>query len=59
MSLGQYREHLERELVTGDILVEFDHEVLKDELGIKSKIQRIRAMKVIHGQHSARDLLNK
>ncbi len=59
MSLGQYREHLERELVTGDILVEFDHEVLKDELGIKSKIQRIRVLKVIHGQHSARDLLNK
>ena len=59
MSLGQYIEHIERELVTGDVLLECDDEVLKDELGMKSKIQRIRLMKVITGQHSAKDLLKK
>ena len=59
MSLGQYKDHIERELVSGDVLLECDDEVLKDELGMKSKIQRIRLMKVITGQHSSKDLLKK
>ena len=59
MSLGRYKEHIEGEIVSGDILVEFDDDILKEELCIPSKIQRIRLMKVISGQHSAKDILKK
>lgn len=58
MALGKYKEHIQREFVTGDILLEFDDDILKEELSISSKIQRIRLMKVISGQHSAKDILH-
>ncbi len=59
MKLGVYTEALQREQVSGDILREFDQDVLRDELGISSRIHQIRVMKVIHGQHSVKQLLNQ
>ena len=57
MNLGQYRTKCLEEQVTGEILIELGQEDLERELEIKSKIHRVRLMKIIDGQHSARNIL--
>ena len=59
MGLGQYQQKIVEEQISGEILLECDDSVLQEEIGITSKIHRIRLMKIIHGQHSAETLLNK
>jgi len=59
MGLDQYVEKVTSEQISGEILLECDESVLKDEIGISSKIHRIRLMKVISGQHSAKGILEK
>ena len=58
MDLSQYKESFAREHISGEILAELDEEVLKSELGMTSKIHRIRLLKVISGQHSAKSYLD-
>ena len=53
MGLNQYQETFQLEGITGDILVELDEEVLQTELGVTSRIHRIKLLKLISGQHSA------
>lgn len=57
MDLRQYGDTMSHEHITGEILVECDEEVLQYELGMGSRIHRIRLMKVIQGQHSAQSIL--
>jgi len=57
MDLGRYCEEFQREHITGEILAECNEEVLQQELGMVSKIHRIRLMKIISGQHTARSYL--
>ena len=57
MSLGQYKETVAREFVDGEILSELDDKSLENDLGISSKIHRIRLMQIINGSHSAKDFL--
>ena len=57
MDLSQYRENFQREHVTGEVLVECDENVLQQELGIASKIHRIRLMKIVNGQRSVYEYL--
>ena len=45
--LGKYRPTIERERVTGDILAVLDEGVLETELGITSKLHRLRLLKII------------
>ncbi len=45
--LGKYRPMIQREHVTGDILAVLDDGVLETELGIKSKLHRLRVLKMI------------
>ena len=59
MSLGQYKEKVLEEHISGEILVECDDAILQDELGVASRIHRIRIAKIISGQHSAKALLEK
>ncbi len=47
LGLGQYRPTIEREHVAGDILAALDDSVLHTELQIKSKIHRLRILKII------------
>ena len=49
MSLEKYQENFKREQVNGEILSECDEEVLTNDLGISSKLHRIKLMKVISG----------
>ncbi len=59
MGLEQYVGKFVAEQISGEILLECDDSVLKEEIGITSKIHRIRLMKVISGQHSAKGILEK
>jgi len=58
MDLTQYKEKFTREHITGEILTELDEDILLHELGVSSKIHRIRLMKVINGQHSVQHILS-
>ncbi len=58
MKMSQYVEAFKSEQITGEILSELNEQVLQEELGITSKIHRIKLMKVIAGRHSAMSLLN-
>lgn len=52
LNLPQYKDYFRREMVDGEILSEIDEVVLEQELGMTSKIHRLRLMKYIesHGQ---------
>ena len=47
MGLEQYQETFRSEMVTGEILIHCDEDVLQHELGVSSNIHRIRLMKII------------
>ena len=59
MGLGQYRDKVLEEQLSGEILMECDETILQEEVGMTSRIHRIRVMKVITGQHSAKKLMEK
>ncbi len=59
MSLCQYKDKILEEQLSGEILLECDDTILQEEVGMASRIHRIRLMKVISGQHSAKALLEK
>lgn len=57
MNLGQYKAKFANEMITGELLIELGQEDLERELEVKSKIHRLRLMKIIDGHHSARNIL--
>ena len=57
MNLEQYKETVTREFVDGEILSELDDKSLENDLGISSKIHRLRLMQIITGSRSAKDFL--
>ena len=57
LGLKQYHDTFKEEKVSGEILSECDEEVLTNDLGIKSKLHRIKLMKVITGRHSAKRIM--
>ena len=58
MNLGQYKETFKTENISGEVLVEFDDEdILEYELGVKSKLHRIRLVKLMAGCYSVQDML--
>lgn len=57
MNLGQYRAKFASEMISGELLIELGQEDLERELDVKSKIHRLRLMKIIDGHHSARNIL--
>ena len=50
--LGQYGEMVGTEGVSGDILAECNEEILSTELAIKSKIHRLKLLRIIEGKAS-------
>ena len=59
MGLGQYNSKILEEQLSGEILLECDDTILQEEVGMSSRIHRIRVMKIISGQHSAKPLMDK
>ncbi len=57
MQLTQYKEVFKQECIDGEILMELDDDDLQRELGIASKVHRIRLLRVIQGLQSAEDIL--
>lgn len=58
MNLSQYREIFEMESITGEVLAECDDEdILEYELGVKTKLHRIRLMKLIAGCYPVAEIL--
>ena len=58
MNLTQYQAKFASEGLAGDILIELEEKDLEKDLGMKSKIHRVRLMKIIEGQHSARKIMD-
>ena len=58
MNLSQYKTKFADEMISGEILVELDDKDLENDLGVRSKIHRVRLMKIINGHHSARNILD-
>ena len=61
MGLSKYKEAFAVEHISGDILVELEgkEDILKNELGVRVELHRMRLMKMIRGEHSARDYLKQ
>ena len=57
MNLGQYRAKFAEEMISGELLIELGPEDLERDLEVKSRIHRLRLMKIIEGHHSARSIL--
>ncbi len=57
MNLSQYKAAFAKEMISGEILLECNEMDLEKELGVTSKIHRIRLMKVVDGHHSAKNIL--
>ena len=45
--MPQYKENFKKEMVDGEVLSEIDEVVLEQELGMKSKLHRLRLRKYI------------
>ena len=52
LGISQYKETFSEEGISGDILVECDDHVLEHDLGIKSRIHRIKLLTLILGKAS-------
>lgn len=50
VGLEAYVEVFKTECISGDILQEIDDSVLSKELGVRSKLHRIRMMRLISGR---------
>jgi hypothetical protein len=57
MELSQYKEVFIKESVSGEILADCDNDILQTDLGVASRLHRLRLMKVISGRHSAASLI--
>ena len=57
MNLSAYKYTFEKENISGDLLLGFDDGILERELGVKSRIHRLKFMKLIQGQYSAEKFL--
>lgn len=50
MGMKQYQEKFQQEQVNGEILAECDEDVLTKDLGVSSRLHRMRLLKIISGK---------
>ena len=58
LNLSSYKEKFEAEQINGEVLLECDEELLQTELGVTSRLHRMRLTRVIQGRQSLQELLN-
>ena len=46
-NLSQYKKKFEDEMIDGSLFVELDEGILEHDLGVKSKLHRIRIMRLV------------
>ena len=57
MNLGMYKQSFRDQHISGDLMVELTDNMLRNDLGVKSDLHRLRIMKVIRGEPSVHSLL--
>ena len=57
MNLQKYQGRFAEEGVDGAILMDIEENTLETELGITSKLDRVKLMKIIKGERSAKSVL--
>ena len=55
----QYTETFKNEDVNGKVLLECDDEVLANDLKVASKLHRIKLLKVVSGEFSAKQIMQR
>ena len=49
MNLGKYKENFQREQIDGPLLLSCDNDILEFELGITSRLHRMKMLRLIRG----------
>ena len=57
MGLAQYTEVVKQEVLDGKIFLDLDEATLSQEMGVASRIHRIKMLKLIGGDYDARDFI--
>lgn len=52
MALSRYKEKFMEENIDGSMFFELDDLVLKEDLGVTTRLHRIKLMAIIEGHHS-------
>ena len=58
LGLKQYKKTFRKEKISGALLQEIDEEVLKNELGITSRLHRMKLLRVIDGKQLLDELFH-
>ena len=53
----QYQDKFVQECIDGGILLELNEDTLEKELGISGRLERMRLMRIIRGERSAKSIL--
>lgn len=59
MGMKQYTETFRNEDINGKVLLECDDGVLVNDLKVASKLHRIKLLKVVSGEFSAEEILQR
>ena len=57
MNMRKYQDRFAQEGIAGDVLCEIEEAVLEENLGVTRKLDRIKLMKIIRGERSAKSVL--
>lgn len=52
MDIAQYKQNFSREQVSGHVLSMVDNEILREDLGMVSRLHRVRLLRVAAGEVS-------
>lgn len=55
--MSQYRDAFSVQHMNGDLMADVDEDMLKDDLHVKSRLHRMRLLKVISGQYSVSQIM--
>ena len=58
MGLSEYVSKFKEEMIDGQMLLELDDELLKEELGMNKKLHRLRLAMIIKGTQSVYGYIN-
>lgn len=57
MGMKEHQQKFAEHHINGDLLSECDEEILREELHVTKRLDRMRLLKVISGQYSVQELL--
>ena len=57
IGLEQYEDVFRSECISGDLLLELNDDILEHEIGVTSRLHRLKLNGLISGKKSAKDIL--